>query len=89
MEKGRANLSRRAEAPIAKLIKDILGLWEVDCGIAGNTGKELTGPNSPVRIPIRVSLVVAWLARFHPEEAPVRTLTEVSAGGCLPAAPLN
>ena len=35
MEKGRANLSRLAEAPIAKLIKDILGLWEVDCGIAG------------------------------------------------------
>ena len=37
MEKGRANLSRRAEAPIAKLIKDILGLWEVDCGIAVET----------------------------------------------------
>jgi hypothetical protein len=34
MEKGRANLSRRAEAHIAKVIKDILGLWEVDCGIA-------------------------------------------------------
>jgi len=34
MEKGRANLSRLPEAPIAKVIKDILGLWEVDCGIA-------------------------------------------------------
>ena len=34
MEKGRANLSRLTEAPIAKVIKDILGLWEVDCGIA-------------------------------------------------------
>ena len=33
MEKGRANLSRLTEAPIAKVIKDILGLWEVDCGI--------------------------------------------------------
>ena len=36
MEKGRANLSRLPEAPIAKVIKDILGLWEVDCGIAAS-----------------------------------------------------
>ena len=34
MEKGHANLSRLAEAPIATVIKDILSLWEVDCGIA-------------------------------------------------------
>jgi hypothetical protein len=44
MEKGRANLSRLPEAPIAKVIKDILGLWEVDCGIADRTAISLTAP---------------------------------------------
>ena len=45
MEKGRANLSRLPEAPIAKVIKDILGLWEVDCGIAGKNRGSLLGRN--------------------------------------------
>ena len=52
MEKGRANLSRRAEAPIAKLIKDILGLWEVDCGIAARTTIALTAAKGYSKISV-------------------------------------
>ena len=75
MEKGRANLSRLPEAPIAKVIKDILGLWEVDCGIAGTHILCFASVTmcATINLAMRALIFTGSLWAVHPEMTATRS----------------